>query len=89
MISAKALASYSGVAPIENSSGKKLKHRNNKTGNRILNSVFYQLSLHQSRWDDKGKAYYQKKLQEGKSPRHARKCLARQLVNIVYNVLKE
>lgn len=87
--SKKALASYSGVAPIDNSSGKRIKHRNNKTGNRILNSVFYQLALHQSRWDEKGKAYYEKKLQEGKSPRHARKCLSRQLINIVWKILNE
>jgi len=89
LISAKALASYSGVAPVDNSSGKRLKHRNNKTGNRILNSVFYQLALHQSRWDEKGKAYYERKLQEGKSPRHARKCLSRQLINIIWKILNE
>ena len=89
LISAKALASYAGVAPIENSSGKTLRHRNNRTGNRILNSAFYKLSLHQFRWDEKGKAYYEKKLQEGKSPRHARKCLSRQLVNIVFKILND
>jgi len=89
LISAKALASYAGIAPIDNSSGKKVRHRNNKTGNRILNSVFYQLSLHQSLWDEKGKAYFEKKLAEGKTKRHARKCLARQLINIVFKILNE
>jgi len=89
LISAKALASYAGVAPVENSSGKSKRHRNNKTGNRILNSIFYLLSLHQSRWDEKGKAYYEKKLQEGKSPRHARKCLSRQLINIIFKLLND
>lgn len=81
------LASYAGVAPVENSSGKKNNHFNNKGGNRILNSVFYQMSLHQSRYDEEGKRYYEKKLSEGKSPRHARKCLARQLVNQVCKIL--
>lgn len=88
IISAEALASYSAVAPVENSSGKSRKHKNNKTGNRKLNSAFYRISLHQSIWDEKGKAYYEKKLAEGKTKRHARKCLARQLVNIVFNILK-
>ena len=83
------LASYSGVAPIENSSGKQKKHKNNKGGNRILNSVFYRMSMHQARFDEKGKAYYERKLTEGKTKRRARKCLARQLVNIVFQLLKD
>jgi transposase len=87
LISAPALASYAGVAPVETSSGKTVKHRNNKAGNRILNSVFYRLSIHQSRYDGKGKDYYEKRLAEGKSKRHARKCLARQLVNQVWKIL--
>jgi len=89
IISVEALASYAGVAPVENSSGKSKKHKNNKTGNRKLNSAFYRISLHQSIWDEKGKAYYEKKLKEGKTKRHARKCLARQLVKLVFNILND
>jgi transposase len=89
LISSKSLANYAAVAPVDNSSGKTTSHRNNKAGNRILNSTFYRLSMHQSRFDKEGKAYYEKKLSEGKSKRHARKCLARQLVRIVYNLLKD
>jgi transposase len=82
-----AFASYCGVAPVENSSGKTLRHKSNKRGNRVLNSIFWRTSIHQARFDEKGKAYFEKKLQEGKSPRHARKCLARQLINITFNIL--
>ncbi|MCK7521004.1 MAG: IS110 family transposase [Ignavibacteriales bacterium] len=84
-----AMANYAGLAPVENSSGKKVKHRNNRAGNRILNSVFYQISLNQSIYDPIGKSYYEKKLKEGKSKRHARKCLSRQLVNLVWKILKD
>jgi len=83
------LASYAGIAPVESASGRKSKFRNNKTGNRNLNCIFYRLSLFQSRFEGKGKEYYEKKIQEGKSPRHARKCLARQLVNLVFKMLKD
>ncbi|MCD8377833.1 MAG: hypothetical protein LUB59_03500 [Candidatus Gastranaerophilales bacterium] len=38
-------------------------------------------------YDERGKKYYEKKLKEGKSQRHARKCLARQLSNVVFRVL--
>lgn len=89
VISPEALASYAGIAPIEKSSGKSNKRRSNKSGNRKLNCVFYRLSLHQSIWDENGKAYFEKKLAEGKTKRHARKCLARQLVNIVYKLLED
>jgi transposase len=89
LISPEALASYAGVAPVENSSGKKKKHKNNKTGNRKLNSVFYRLSLHQSIHDPEGKKYYEKKLAEGKTKRHARKCLARRLVDIIFKMLND
>ena len=89
IISEASLASYAGIAPVENSSGKQTKHRNNRAGNRILNSVFYRLSLHQSRYDENAKIYYEKKMSEGKTKRQARKCLARQLVRLVFNILKD
>jgi transposase len=87
LISAKSLASYAGIAPIDCSSGKTNKKKNNKGANRILNSCFYSLSIAQKRYDPKAKEYYEKKLSEGKTPRQARKCLARQLVNIVFRLL--
>ncbi len=83
-----AFANYCAVAPIESSSGRTTKHCINKRGNRALNRIFFQIALCQARYDEKGKTYYEKKLKEGKSPRHARKCLARQLCNIVFNELK-
>ncbi len=84
----EAFASYCAIAPIENSSGKVSKHCINRRGNRTLNRVFFRMAISQSRYDKKGKAYYEKKLKEGKSPRHAKKCLARQLANVVFRVLK-
>lgn len=82
-------ASYCGVAPVDSSSGRTERKRNNKGGNRILNSIFYSLSIAQKRYNPISKAYFEKKLQEGKSPRHARKCLARQLTNVVFKILNE
>lgn len=80
-------ASYAGIAPVDCSSGLTQRHRNNHRGNRQLNSVFYQISLHQCRYDEKGSEYFNKKLSEGKTKKHARKCLSRQLVNQVWKVL--
>jgi transposase len=83
------LASYCGLSPIDCSSGKTTRKKNNKGGNRILNSVFYSLSIAQKRYNPISQEYYEKKISEGKTKRHARKCLARQLVNIVFKILKD
>ena len=80
-------ASYCGVAPVECSSGLSTKFRNNKRGNRTLNSLLYSISIFQSRYDKEGSKYFQKKLAEGKSKRLARKCLARQVSNLIWKTL--
>jgi len=81
------LASYCGVAPVECSSGMTTKYRANRRGNRTLNSILFSISVLQTRFDDEGSKYYQKKLSEGKSKRHARKCLARQISNQIWKAL--
>lgn len=80
-------ASYCGVAPVECSGGLTTNYRNNKRGNRTLNSLLYSISILQSGFDDAGTAYFQKKISEGKTKRHARKCLARQLCNQIWKLL--
>lgn len=81
------LASYCGIAPVECSSGMTTRFRNNRRGNRTLNSVLYSISIHQSRYDEIGSRYYLKKLNEGKTKRHARKCLSRQISNLIWKTL--
>lgn len=80
-------ANYCGVAPVECSSGMSEKHRNNHRGNRILNSILYATAILQIRYDEKGSAYYLKKLQEGKAKKVARKHLQRQLSNLIWKTL--
>lgn len=84
----ESFANYCAIAPIENSSGKTSKHCINRRGNRTLNRIFFRMAISQARYDEKGKVYYEKKLKEGKTSRHAKKCLARQLANVVFRVLK-
>lgn len=83
------LANYAGVAPVKDASGQKNKYRSNKRGNRKLNSVFYQISLSQVKYDEKGREYFEKKVKEGKTKRHARKCLSRQIINLVWKILND
>mgnify|MGYP001602118331 CR=1 FL=1 len=84
------LAKYAGCSPRERSSGKKIRHVKTRSGNRRLNCAFHRMALSQiSRMgNDKARAYFKRKISEGKSKSQALVCLRRQMVNIVWNMLK-
>mgnify|MGYP001566903217 CR=1 FL=1 len=84
------LAKYAGCAPRERSSGKKVRHVKSRSGNRRLNCAFHRMALSQiSRMgNDKARTYFKRKISEGKSKSQALVCLRRQMVNIVWNMLK-
>ena len=84
------LAKYAGCAPRERSSGKKTRHVKSRSGNRRLNCAFHRMALSQiSRMgNDKARTYFKKKITEGKSKSQALVCLRRQMVNIVWCMLK-
>lgn len=79
---------YSGIAPIAKSSGKSQRHKQNKAGNRQLNTAIYTIALTQIRCLPKAKAYFEKKVKEGKSKKHALRCLMKRTACIVYGMLK-
>lgn len=79
---------YAGIAPIEKSSGKIIRHKQNHAGNRQLNYVLYMVALVNLQFDPKGKAYYQKKLKEGKTKKHAIRCLMQRIACIIYGMLR-
>lgn len=79
---------YAGLAPKEKSSGKTRKHQKSKQGNRRLNSAFYLLALNQLRWNDKAKGYFKKKVSEGKSKKHALRCLMKRSACLVYGMMR-
>jgi transposase len=80
-------ASYNGTAPVEASSGPKVRHRLNTRGNRQLNHALHMAAVTQIRRDTPGRAYYDRKLEEGKSPKEARRALKRQISDAVYKKL--
>ena len=85
-----ALAKYAGCAPKERSSGKKTRHVKSRSGNRRLNCAFHRMALSQiSRMgNEKAKEYFKRKVSEGKSKSQALVCLRRQMVNIIWMMLK-
>ena len=85
-----ALAKYAGCAPREHSSGKTIRWRKTRSGNRRLNRAFHRTALSQiSRsGNEAARAYFKKKISEGKTKAQALVCLRRQLVNVVWMMLK-
>lgn len=80
--------SYAGIAPVEKQSRKTRKHKQAKCGNRQLNTAIYMIALTQLRCHPKAKAYFQKKIAEGKTKKHAIRCLMKRIACIVYGVMK-
>ena len=81
-------ASYNGTAPIEASSGPKVRHRLNPRGNRQLNHALHVAAVVQISRDTPGRAYYQRKLAEGKAPKEALRSLKRRISDAVYRQLR-
>lgn len=79
---------YAGIAPVERQSGKTKKHKQAKGGNRQLNTAIYTIALTQLRCNPKAKAYFAKKIAEGKTKKHALRCLMKRIACIVYGMMR-
>jgi transposase len=64
-------ARYNATAPIEASSGPRVRHRLNPRGNRQLNHALHMAAVTQVRKDTPGRAYYLRKQAEGKGRKEA------------------
>jgi transposase len=85
-----ALAKYAGCAPRQHSSGKTIRWRKTRSGNRRLNRAFHRMALAQisCSGNDAARRYFTKKITEGKTKSQALVCLRRQLVTVVWMMLK-
>ena len=82
-------ASCNGTAPIEVSSGGRKIYRLPRRGNRRLNHAVHMAAVTQIRYrHSKGRAYYEKKLAEGKTPKEALRALKRQVSDAIYAALQ-
>jgi len=87
--SEKQLAIYCGVACVDNNSGKVTKARAVYKANKICKQTLTTMAGCSIRFSLQCKAYYLKKRTEGKSHNHALRCLARQLIKVIYRMLTE
>ncbi|HEV7935736.1 MAG TPA: transposase, partial [Actinomadura sp.] len=80
-------ASWNGTAPLDASSGDHNRHRLSRAGNRRINRVLHIMAIVQIRNDTEGRAFYQRKLAEGKTPMEAIRSLKRRLSDVLYRQL--
>lgn len=78
-------AAYNGTAPIEVSSGRRKIYRLSRRGNRRLNHAIHMAAVTQvSHRHSDGRAYYERKLAEGKTPKEALRSLKRRLSDTIF-----
>ena len=80
-------ASLCGVSPVEASSGKVVRHRLNRGGNRDANRALHLICVVRMRVEERTRAYVVRRTAEGKSRREIMRCLKRYVAREVYRVL--
>jgi len=82
-----ALAALCGVSPLEASSGKVVRHRLNRGGDRRANNALWTITLVRMRSEPRTKAYVARRTQEGRSTKEIQRCLKRYLVRELYPLI--
>ena len=82
-------ASYNGTAPVEVSSGNRKIHRLSLRGNRRINHAIHMAAITQLRHKhSEGRAYYDKKVAEGKTHKEALRSLKRKVSDAIFARLR-
>lgn len=79
-----AFAALGGVAPLEASSGRVVRHRLNRHGDRQLNRALHTITMSRLRYDPATQAYRNRRAAEGRSEREIRRCLKRYIARALY-----
>ena len=80
-------AALCGVSPVPASSGKTIRHRLNRGGDRAANSALHIIAIGRLRTDPKTKAYVAKRIAEGHSKLDAIRALKRYIAREVFTLI--
>ena len=81
-------AALAGAAPIPASSGKTVRHRLNRSGNRQLSRALHTIALSRLLHDPDTRAYADHRRAEGKTDREIKRCLKRYIARQLYRQLE-
>ena len=79
-----ALAALCGVSPLQASSGKTIRHRLNRGGDRSANNALWTITMVRMRSDPRTRAYVQRRSADGMSNKEICRCLKRYIVRELY-----
>jgi transposase len=83
-----AFAMLAGTAPIPASSGKTVRYRLNRSGDRQLNRALHTVTLTRLQRDDRTRAYADRRRAEGRTDREIKRCLKRYIARELYRRLE-
>jgi transposase len=83
-----AFAMLAGAAPIPASSGKTVRYRLNRAGDRQLNRALHTMALVRLQRDERTRAYADRRRAEGKTDREIKRCLKRYIARELYRHLE-
>ena len=82
-----ALAALCGTNPLPASSGKTIRHRLNRSGDRSANNALWTIALVRMRSEPRTRAYVARRTAEGQSTKEILRCLKRYLVRELYPLI--
>ena len=82
-----AFAALAGTSPLQASSGRTVRHRLNRGGDRALNRAIHTIAMTRMRCCPTTRAYVARRPAEGKTPREIRRCLKRYIARELYRAL--
>lgn len=83
-----AFAMLAGAAPIPASSGKTVRYRLNRSGDRQLNRALHTVVLTRLQRDERTRAYAERRRAQGKTDREIKRCLKRYVARDLYRRLE-
>jgi transposase len=83
-----AFAMLAGTAPIPASSGKTVRYRLNRSGDRQLNRALHTVVLSRLQRDERTRAYADRRRAQGKTDREIKRCLKRYIARELYRRLE-
>lgn len=82
-----ALAALCGTSPLQASSGKTIRHRLNRGGDRAANNALWTIAMVRMRSDPRTRAYVDRRTKEGMSNKEIHRCLKRYIVRELYPLI--
>jgi transposase len=81
-------AALCGVSAVEYSSGRRSSRRLNHGGDRQATAALHRIVFTRLRFDPRTQAYYERRIQEGKTRRESIRCLKRYAARKVFNLVR-